>query len=1173
MEKKPFIERLLNNYIGIAFASVFIYALFALLFELKELAIIAFILSAFFLLSLLFTRIGKTETARLIYFITTASILLVANLFMSYGYGIEFFLFPVLGLLYTLTGRHEHRLRKFIYTFIFLSLTFVVIYRLSYRDVNEFSETEYLRRLVLMANYILSILLLAYTLIVLDKKNQAKQTRLMRKEANLTTLLNSIPDLVVQISRDYKVLSSNHHYEALLKKVFGKAPQEGDSIFDYIFPKQNEIVKKHIDQAFLGQSSILEQRISLDNGATMLFEVKYIPINQADHIDSIILLLKDETQEKSLKLKNQRLASFVEENPMPVLQFDQQGKIKFLNESARRIFPVEKQDDFYLGSEWTRVYDQDIALSQYKLQYEHGGRFYNFTFTVSATDDLCKAYGFETTEIIRNKQELKEQKEFYTSLLNYMPADLVVIGADHRYKFVNKHAVSNPETREWIIGKTDEEFVALKNLPIEKARERNLAREKAKTTKRDKEWVETLHRPDSGTKHFLRKITPIFDEQGELIYYIGYGIDISYQIEAELEIKFQKALYTSLLNNLPISIFLKDEMGRYVFVNKKTLEHLRIQEDDIIGKKDKDLYPDELATRYIESDKKALEEGIYTFEVEQDTPWGRENILGGKILLNVPEKDSKLIIGFSVDITDRVQAQKELNQKSELINQILNTSPNLIFIKDKDGYLRLANNAALRLLGVEDQGNYLYLDAKKYANSEDWETYINNDKRVLENRETLSIEERMVLPNGEVRWFLSNKAPIQIEGGTAVLCVATDITELKNYEQELIATKEKAELATRTKSEFLSNMSHEIRTPMNAIIGFSELLLDEDLSRKRQTHLDNIIYSAKNLLVIINDILDFSKIEDGKLLLNPVVFSPMEILDHIQHAFKPKALDKGINLLIEKDASQEELIILDKVRLSQIIINLVSNAIKFTHNGGVRLTLKIERGVLLLQIQDTGIGISKGALKTIFESFSQENTTLNRMHGGTGLGLAITKKLVDIMHGKIEVESTKNIGSTFSLEIPVDFPVHKPNKEVKKDEANLNPSFLQDRYFLVVEDNEINQRLVGFILKSWKVKFDTAYNGIEALEQWRKNKYDAVLMDIHMPEMDGYEATQKIREAENESQQIPTPIIALTADAYEETRIKALNCGMNDMVTKPLNKEYLVQILYKNLVEKPKKAE
>ena len=1165
MDKKPFLERLLKNYLGIAFTSVLIYSIFALAFKINDLATISFILSGSLLISVLFIKFGKTESARLIYFTSIATIILISNIIFENGYGVEFYLFALIGLLYTLTNRDDHQIRKFIFTYVFLGLAVAILFRLNRLMAKDFLQGEFTTNLIATINFVLSFSLLAYTVAVLDKKNHSRQSRLKRKEANLSTLLNSIPDLVVQVDRNYKIISSNHHYDLLLKKVFGEAPTEGDEVFKYIFPNKKEKVKNMIDSALNGETNLLKQRVDLPDGGSVYFDVKYIPVYDENQIESVILLLNDQTDEYKLKSKNESLAKFVEENPLPFLQFDKEGKITFHNQASTSLFAGIDDENFRLGKEWTQAIDALLKQENYSIKLTIKDQFFGFSFQLNEEKTLCKAYGYNITEIEATRKELKSQKEFYDSILNNMPADLVVINAEGRYEYVNKNAVSNAETRRWIIGKSDEEFVALKNLPIEKARERTSVRQKALKWRKEQEWVETMSRPDTGTTHFLRKITPIFREDGSLQYFIGYGIDITHQIEAELEIKFQKALYTNLLNNLPISIFLKDETGRYIFVNKDTLNHLKISEDEIIGRKDIDIYPKELAEKYTYSDKRALEDGLYTFELEQDTPWGVENIFGGKILLKVPERNTKLIIGFSVDITERVKTQRELNEKSDLIDQILNTSPNLIFIKNKQGNLELANRAALDILGLNAEHKFIEIQPENYLASEELAEYKRSDELVFSEGKSITVEEKMTLRNGEERWYLSNKTPIQTKNGLGILCVATDITELKNYENELIITKEKAEDATRAKSQFLSNMSHEIRTPMNAILGFSELLQEEDLSPKGLSHLDNITYSAKNLLVIINDILDFSKIEYGKMQLTSSAFAPQEILDHIQKTLKSKAVDKGINLLIEKHPSQEKTILLDKVRLNQILINLISNAIKFTHVGGVNLSLIVDKGKMEIEVQDTGIGIAKEYLDTIFDSFQQESTTINRAYGGTGLGLSITKKLVELMHGTITLQSVKNIGTTFIVQLPVDYPAHEPVKGKAPIEIQNNPEFLAGKNILVVEDNELNSRLVGFILKSWKVNFDVASNGLIAVEMWSKYPYDAILMDIHMPEMDGYEATRNIRASQASESQNPNtvPIIALTADAFDETRIKALEAGMNDMITKPLNKDLLIQTLYK----------
>jgi len=315
-------------------------------------------------------------------------------------------------------------------------------------------------------------------------------------------------------------------------------------------------------------------------------------------------------------------------------------------------------------------------------------------------------------------------------------------------------------------------------------------------------------------------------------------------------------------------------------------------------------------------------------------------------------------------------------------------------------------------------------------------------------------------------------------------------------------------------------------------------------------------------LFIINDILDFSRIEAGKIQLEIIPFDVFERIEDVRKTFLPKVEEKGLTLDVYIDPMVPKLIVGDPYRLNQILFNLVGNAVKFTKTGGILLDLRIKKHLhnqftLLFSITDTGIGIEEDKLENLFDVFTQAYANTARKYGGSGLGLAISKNLVELQHGFIGVRSKIGEGSTFFFEIT--YKRAEPellNNLVKQDAEPVKS--LEGVKILLVEDNTMNQFLAQQILKKWKTEVTLAENGIEAIRLLRKDKYDIVLMDIHMPEMNGYEATQKIRSGEAQVEK-DIPIIALTADAFDETKSKVLNTGMNDFVTKPFKQEELYQ--------------
>ncbi|MEJ0033749.1 MAG: ATP-binding protein [Bacteroidota bacterium] len=371
----------------------------------------------------------------------------------------------------------------------------------------------------------------------------------------------------------------------------------------------------------------------------------------------------------------------------------------------------------------------------------------------------------------------------------------------------------------------------------------------------------------------------------------------------------------------------------------------------------------------------------------------------------------------------------------------------------------------------------------------------------------------------------------------------------------------------KPKEQFLANISHEIRTPINGIAGMAELLSQNPTAEETTTYLHAIKTAADNLKVIINDILDLSAIESGKLKFEKIGFNTKDLLSSLIDTFQVQAREKGIAVTTEVDEAANTILVGDPVRLNQILINLIGNSIKFTHDGYIRIHCSVEKKHrrkydMRFDVIDTGIGIPTDKLETIFESFSQADESVTRKYGGTGLGLTIVKQLVELQGGRITVESVEDEGSTFSVHIPYeigstdDIHDHSRNHIITTHRDSL-----KNMSILLVEDNDINRLYANSILKNWQCKIDMAENGYVAVEKIKDNDFDIVLMDIQMPVMDGFEAAKAIRLGDPPGNDIP--IIALTANATRKDIEKCLAAGMNDCIPKPFTPEDLFRMLFK----------
>ncbi len=503
------------------------------------------------------------------------------------------------------------------------------------------------------------------------------------------------------------------------------------------------------------------------------------------------------------------------------------------------------------------------------------------------------------------------------------------------------------------------------------------------------------------------------------------------------------------------------------------------------------------------------------------------------------------------DVTVRKQMENALRSEHDNLTNILETMEDGVYIVNQQHEIQYVNPVILREFGSpEGKTCYEYFNANKDA--------------------CIWCKNEEIFSGKTVRWeWFSEKnqktydligTPMNnLDGSVSKLEILRDISKHKQIEDELKQAKKVAEMASRLKSEFVANMSHEIRTPMNAIMGFSQLIADTKLTEEQTKYLNYIEESSKDLLNIINDILDFSKIEAGKLDIEAIPFSLDEILTKLPDLFNIQVKEKGLTLDIITDKGIPNLIG-DPLRLIQILTNLITNAIKFTQDGGIIIRVKLvalgnKQIRLHFLIKDTGIGISQDIIPHLFRAFTQADGSTTRKFGGTGLGLTICKRLVTMMGGEIWVESQLNKGSSFDFIIT--FGIQTKNIQML-EEPKTNIIMMKEVKILLVEDNLINQQLARKILESKGIMVMIANNGKEAVDMVSKVDFDAILMDIQMPEMDGYEATRLIRQ-----QYTILPIIAMTANVMNDDKNKCLKASMNDYLAKPIDIKELFRTLVK----------
>jgi PAS domain S-box-containing protein len=530
---------------------------------------------------------------------------------------------------------------------------------------------------------------------------------------------------------------------------------------------------------------------------------------------------------------------------------------------------------------------------------------------------------------------------------------------------------------------------------------------------------------------------------------------------------------------------------------------------------------------------------------------GRYRWFETKIRREFRESDVMVEMATSVDITTRKKFEKELALQKEFIEQLFDTDPNLIFVRDGNRQMIYCNRAVAELVGMT-RDEFLSEENNMFpATPDQKEKYYEMEQRVINQGEELMIEEQIPDSKGVIHYYQTIKKPLKTQDGdVSMLNISTNIDRIKYYEKE-------TQNAMKARNEFFSSMSHEIRTPMNAILGMAELLISRNPRKDQVKLLKTLQYSSKGLLTLINDILDFSKIESGKIEVEAINFNLRELAENVLVGLRPKALNKDLKISIRVDQQVPEVVNGDYVKLNQILNNLLANAIKFTERGKIELFISVSSRtnteyLLRFDVLDTGIGIDEEKLKFIFEPFHQANTNTTRLYGGTGLGLTIVKNLVELQNGTVEVKSQPGKGSTFSVIMP--FKIADKGQSVNHlpDTKISDFKWKMKLKVLYVEDVSTNQFLIEEILGDWGVKVIMASDGFEALDLIRDKSYDLVLMDIQMPGIDGLETTRRIRAMDDKYFQ-NLPILALTASTTEATRDEVFLSGMQDFVLKPID--------------------
>ncbi len=649
----------------------------------------------------------------------------------------------------------------------------------------------------------------------------------------------------------------------------------------------------------------------------------------------------------------------------------------------------------------------------------------------------------------------------------------------------------------------------------------------------------------------------------------GIVTDITHQKATEDELAFSSLRLHNVIANLNDAILLVDEQGRVLLTNNEfcQLHQLPLSPDELIGLNLSaclglvDSRSAHTAGNCLRDLFRERWQGLETLQMPDERVFQRRS----QPICHQQENIGHL--WTFQDITQQVKDDHTLKLREQKYQAIIeNMSLGLVEV-DLDYRVRHVNDSFCEIVGYEEQEMIQTSIFSLICGA--------NDSNLLRNKQIERLqglsdvyEAQMITKNGIVKWLLIGGAPLYDENNTVTgtTGIFMDITHQKQLEINLREAKKQAEESSKAKEMFLANMSHEIRTPMNAILGMSQLLAKTPLSKTQDNYLNAISTSAENLLVIINDVLDLSKIDAGKLTIEHIGFSTEALCQQIEKTLHYKAEEKGLNFVTWVKAGIPDVLIGDPYRITQVLLNLAGNAIKFTEKGQVTVSCELtdftEQDVLVdFTVSDTGIGIAPEYLSRIFNAFSQEDSSVTRKFGGTGLGLSICRRLVGLMGGELRIESEKKQGTviSFSLRLPIGSATDMPSKQLSFGTKAIHAG-IKGRRVLLVEDNDFNRLLAKSFLTQASVEVIEAENGAVALDLVRQaaTPFDLILMDVQMPVMNGLETTEFLRQ----ELALTTPIVALTANAIRGEQQKCLSAGMNDYLAKPFQEQDLLKMVY-----------
>ena len=685
-------------------------------------------------------------------------------------------------------------------------------------------------------------------------------------------------------------------------------------------------------------------------------------------------------------------------------------------------------------------------------------------------------------------------------------------------------------------------------------------------------WSESTFRivqPTGAIRWLEARLTAVSFATENTLSALLIATDVTAQRDSASEMADTLAEHRSLTEQMPLSLIRKDAQGRRTFVNRHYCEQHGVTADTVLGKTDFELFPAALANKFAADDRRVMQHGEVLHDIEELAGLNGMRRIIDRVKSPIRHEDGQ-IVGVQVlfwDVTEDIAARDALRESDAHYQSLVESLPLSVFRKDSEFRLVFGNQRFCEALGKPLESFRDKTDFDLFPRDLA-EKYRRDDQRILDTGDTIEAIEEIIHTDGQRLFIQTFKGPVCAANGDVIGIQGMfwDVTAQQRAEQELRKAKAASDAASRAKSDFLANMSHEIRTPMNAVIGMTELVLDTELTNNQREYLSIVQESGDALLTLINDVLDFSKIEAGKFELDPAIFDVRETLGDTMKSLAVRASRQGLELAFEIDGNVPVLLEGDYGRLRQIVINLVGNAIKFTPQGEVVLTVRCEtrtdtEALLRFSVTDTGIGIPADKQSLVFEEFQQADSSTTRTYGGTGLGLAISSRLVALMQGRIWLESEVGRGSTFHFTAQMAVPDEATQRIERRTDV------VADTNVLIVDDNATNRRILGEMVCNWGMRPVLASNAHDALRLLRESyaqgsSIGLILSDVNMPEVSGFMLAEWIRA---ESQFDKTQIIMLTSSGREGDAARRDELRIAVRLMKPIKQSELFDAIVTTL--------